>query len=118
MSVHEIKKKSYVVDIDGTLCTETGGNYSFAEPIDENIALINDLYDAGATIVLHTARGMKRFNNDVAAVYASLYSVTAKQLERWDVKYDKLIMGKPVGTYVDEDALTIDGLKEVITNVK
>ena len=118
MSVHEIKKKSYVVDIDGTLCTETGGNYSYATPIDENVALINDLYDTGATIILHTARGMKRFNNDVAAVYASLYSVTAKQLGQWGVKYDKLIMGKPVGTYVDEDALTIDSLREKIIDVE
>ena len=116
MSVHEIKKKSYVVDIDGTLCTETGGNYFSAEPLEKNITLINELYVSGATIILHTARGMKRFNNDIAAVYASLYTVTVDQLARWDVKYDKLIMGKPVGTHVDQDALTIDDLRKVSNN--
>ena len=112
MSTHEIGKKSYVVDIDGTLCTETGGNYAYAKPLDANIVVINDLYDSGATIALHTARGMKRFNNDITAVYENLYVLTTNQLEEWGVKYDKLIMGKPVGTYVDEDAVTIVGLQK------
>jgi hypothetical protein len=114
MGSYEVGKKSYVVDIDGTLCTETGGNYLQAIPLYDNITSINELYETGVNVILHTARGMKRFNNDVAAVYENLYSLTTEQLTAWGVKYDKLILGKPVGTYVDEDALTISGLKEML----
>jgi hypothetical protein len=59
---------------------------------------------------------MKRFNNDVAAVYQNLYDLTTTQLKRWGVKYDKLIMGKPYGTQVDIDALTPAQAKNYIEN--
>ena len=47
----------YIVDIDGTICTNTSGEYEKAEPIMENIETINSLYDAGNTIIYWTARG-------------------------------------------------------------
>lgn len=105
-----INKKSYVFDLDGTLCTETYGYYHNAEPIYNNISILNKLHDCGHEIIVHTARGMKRFNNDVAAVYDNLFDITRQQLLLWNVKYDKLIMGKPYGTYVDNDAKTIEDI--------
>ena len=39
------KLKSIVVDIDNTICTQTYGDYSKAEPFPERIEIINDLYD-------------------------------------------------------------------------
>ena len=61
-------------------------------------------------LIIHTARGMKRFNNDVALVYQNLYEMTLNQLKKWGVKFDKLIMGKPMGTYVDSDCKTMENL--------
>jgi hypothetical protein len=116
MNVLPVGRKSWVWDIDGTICTETGGNYQNCEPIHGAIETINRLYERGDEIVLHTARGMKRFNNDVAAVYQNLYDLTTTQLKRWGVKYDKLIMGKPYGTQVDIDALTPAQAKNYIEN--
>ena len=52
---------TYVFDIDGTICTKvTDGDYSKAEPIQDRIDLVNNLYDEGHTIVFQTARGMGR----------------------------------------------------------
>lgn len=107
MNVLPVGRKSWVWDIDGTICTETGGNYHLCLPIPEAIAILNQQHDRGDEIVLHTARGMKRFNNDVAAVYQNLYELTKKQLDDWGVRYDKLIMGKPYGTLVDSDAVRV-----------
>jgi hypothetical protein len=106
----EYNRKRYVVDIDGTICTETRGFYQNAKPIGHAIKLINELYDEGAEIIFHTARGMVRFNNDIAKVYDNLFSLTQQQLKEWGVKYDKLILGKPAGTYIDNKMETINGM--------
>lgn len=111
MNVLPVAKKSWVWDIDGTICTETGGNYHLCEPFPEAIAMLNRFHDRGDEVVLHTARGMKRFNNDVAMVYQNLYELTKKQLAEWGVRYDKLIMGKPYGTLVDSDAIKVSELE-------
>ena len=40
-----------LVDIDGTICSNTNGEYHEAIPNEENINKINKLYDEGNTIV-------------------------------------------------------------------
>jgi hypothetical protein len=110
MNVLPIAKKVWVWDIDGTICTETGGNYHLCEPFEDAIKKLNILHDRGDEVILHTARGMKRFNNDVTVVYQNLYELTKKQLDDWGVRYDKLIMGKPYGTLVDADAIRVSDL--------
>jgi ATP-grasp in the biosynthetic pathway with Ter operon len=112
MNVLPVGRRAWVWDIDGTICTETGGNYHLCVPIPGVIDLINEQHARGDEVVLHTARGMKRFNNDVAAVYQNLYELTKKQLDEWGVRYDKLIMGKPYGTPVDSDAVRVSDLKK------
>ena len=49
--------KIYYVDIDGTICNNTNGMYSKAQPIKENINTVNTLYDNGNTIIYWTAEG-------------------------------------------------------------
>ena len=65
------KIKTYVVDIDNTICTQTYGDYSKAKPYQDRINKINDLYDAGHKIIYFTARGMGRTNDD--QVYPMLF---------------------------------------------
>ena len=74
----------YYVDIDGTICTITNGDYEKAEPYTENIEKINALHDAGHTIVYWTARG--------AVSGANWTILTAQQLETWGAKYSELRM--------------------------
>ena len=49
--------KTYCFDVDGTICSNTDGDYEAAEAFPEIIERINSLYDSGATIYFQTARG-------------------------------------------------------------
>ena len=55
--------KTYVIDIDGTICTKNcelkGSDYSDSKPIYSRIDKINKLYDEGHKIIYLTARGME-----------------------------------------------------------
>ena len=95
---------TYVVDIDGTLCTLTAdGDYNKAEPREDRIKKINKLYSEGNTIVLHTARGMGRFEGNRWKCHNEFFFFTEKQLHRWGVRYHKLVMGKPSGDFYIDD---------------
>jgi len=94
---------TYVFDIDGTICSNTDGDYGSAVPIKERIDKINKLYDDGNTILFHTARGMGRTGNDSLMSHRLFYFLTEAQLSDWGVKYHKLFMGKPSGNlYIDD----------------
>jgi len=88
----------YCFDIDGTLCSNTDGDYSKAQPFYEVIAQVNRLYDEGHRILLYTARG--------ATTGIDWREATKRQLEEWDVHYHALFMGKPTADiYIDDKAL-------------
>ena len=93
----------YVFDIDGTICSNTNGNYEEAEPYMDRISKINDLYGDGHKIIFFTARGMGRSNNDVDFAYENFYDITYNQLIKWKVKFHDLFLGKPEGNiYIDD----------------
>ena len=94
----------YVFDIDGTICTKAVQlDYETSTPLKGRIAVVNKLYDNGNTIIFQTARGMGRFENDAPKAIKTFYEMTAKQLERWGVKYHDLFLGKPAGDiYIDD----------------
>lgn len=92
-----------VFDLDGTLCTDTGGEYSLAKPIVDRIAIVNLRYEAGDHITIMTARGMGRTNDRVELAKDLFEDLTKKQLHDWGVKYHRLILGKPsADLYVDD----------------
>ena len=94
---------TYVFDIDGTICTLSEGEYQNAEPIQDRIDIINELYDEGNTIIFHTARGMGRTKNSALLAERLFKHLTMHQLDEWGVKYHKLFMGKPSGDiYIDD----------------
>jgi hypothetical protein len=96
-------KLTYVFDIDGTLCTLSDGKYEDTLPIVPRINLVNELYNKGHTIILNTARGMGRTNNDSQAAEIMFRKLTEEQLKKWGVKYHSLFMGKPSGDiYIDD----------------
>lgn len=79
--------KIYSFDIDGTICSNTYGEYEKAIPFKERILHVNKLYNSGNTINLFTARGS---NTGI-----DWYDFTKNQLSSWGVLYHKLILGKP-----------------------
>jgi len=99
----------YCFDIDGTICSHYDGDYINSKPISKRINLVNELYDAGNTIYLLTARGMGRTNNDQIGAYKCMYTMTEKQLEEWGVKYHQLFMGKPdADLFIDDKGMKDD----------
>ena len=96
----------YVIDIDGTICTNTDGDYEKAIPYKDRIQKINKLYDDGNIIIYFTARGMNTFNGDVIKSKEKWYDFTKLQLINWDVKFNELILGKPQGDlYIDDKGI-------------
>ena len=54
------KKLVYCFDIDGVICSTNDNDYKNSEPIHKSIKKINELYFAGNTILIFTARFMGR----------------------------------------------------------
>ena len=91
---------TYCFDIDGTLCTNTEGDYESAKPLPEVINRVNALRAAGHKILLYTARG--------STTGISWKAVTERQLADWGVGYEALFFGKPTADlYVDDKAVNV-----------
>ena len=86
----------YCFDLDGTLCSNTDGNYSEAEPFLDRISYLNDLHRAGHKIIIETARG--------SVTGIEWHEVTRSQLLLWGVLYDELRTGIKYNAdvYVDD----------------
>jgi D-sedoheptulose 7-phosphate isomerase len=86
---------TYLIDLDGTLCTNTFGEYEKAEPIYSAIARINKYYDDGIHIKIYTARG--------SGTGINWREISESQLQQWGVKYNELILGKPEADVIIDD---------------
>ena len=85
-------KKTYVFDIDGTICKTQGSDYRESEPIQSRIDKVNKLYDQGHTVIMLTARGMGRTNQNEMESYRLMYHFTYQQISTWGVKFHKLML--------------------------
>jgi capsule biosynthesis phosphatase len=68
------------------------------------------MYDAGHTIVLSTARGMRTYDGNVKKVKEKVQPVLEEWLQANGVKYHRLDMGKSWGEnpiYVDNRNLSV-----------
>lgn len=89
---------TYCFDIDGTLCSNTEGDYEAAQPYPDVVAQVNRLYDEGHTIMLLTARG--------STTGIDWRPTTERQMVEWGVRYHVLFLGKPsADVYVDDKAI-------------
>jgi hypothetical protein len=104
-------KRKIIVDLDDTLLLypdsdlepeqrEAQERYPDAMPNNEEIEILNRLYDAGNVIIIYTGRGWHN------------YHLTVGQLIVFGIKYHELLMGKPTGIWVDKDFKT--SLKDII----
>jgi len=96
---------TYVFDLDNTLVTYPviHGDYSTVKPISKMINLVKKLKENGHYIIIYTARRMKTHAGKVGAVIKDIGRVTLDTLEKFDIPYDELIFGKPLGDiYIDD----------------
>lgn len=102
--INDLKVLIYEVDLDGTLCSNTYGDYFNALPIYDNINKVNKLFDNGNIININTGRG--------STTGINWYDMTELQLKEWGVKYHTLTVGKkPYYDYIIDDK-AINSLKE------
>jgi hypothetical protein len=78
--------KTYYIDIDGTICTNTDGDYESAVPFKDRIDEFNELVKDNH-VVYWTSRGV--------TTGIDWTELTTKQLQYWGVKYHELRLGKP-----------------------
>lgn len=102
--------KIYEVDLDGTLCTNTYGDYKDAFPLYNNIQKVNRLYDGGNTININTGRG--------AITGIDWRELTKSQLEEWGIKYHSLTIGEKPYYDVIIDDKAINAIEENWRNVQ
>lgn len=99
----------YIVDIDGTICNNTYGDYQSAKPYRDRIAYFNRLYDEGHEIHYWTARGGNSGKDWTA--------LTKQQFAIWQIKYTSLQLGKPVyDVWIDDKAFNCDTFFEEINS--
>lgn len=90
-----------LVDVDGTICTNTNGDYINAEPIRHRINYFNTLYELGHEIHYWTARG-----GNSGKDWSEL---TKKQFIEWEVKHTTLKFNKPVyDLWIDDKAHNVE----------
>lgn len=102
-----------VIDLDDTITiNQTETEYSDKTP---NVALIQKLRDyksAGFEIAIYTSRNMRTFSNSIGLITANTVPVIIDWLQRHDVPFDELHVGKPwcgtEGFYVDDRAIRPD----------
>ena len=94
---------TYVFDIDGTLCTNTYGDYENAQPFLERIEKVNKLFNEGNTIILFTARGMGRTENNSKAAQRMFFDMTLEQVNKWGISHHSLMLGKPAADFYIDD---------------
>ena len=87
----------YIIDVDGTICTNTYGDYENATPFPARIQKLNRLYDEGNEIHYWTARG--------SSSGLDWSELTHKQIKQWGCKYHSISLGKPsYDVWVDDKA--------------
>jgi len=108
--------KTFCFDLDGVICTNTWGNYKEAKPISKSIKKINLLFDEGNNIIIFTSRFMTKCEGDITKVNKVGYDFTYNQLKSWDLKFNKLILGKPSYDMIIDDKsfnYSDDWIKEI-----
>ena len=105
-----MQTKKIIIDIDNTLTINNSSlNYKTKLPRLDVIERISIYRELGYEIILHTARNMKTYGGDISKINKNTLPIIIEWLEKHNVEYDGLIVGKPWcgegGFYVDDRAI-------------
>jgi len=101
-----MENKIYCFDIDDTILfseCDKNGEYKLLCHNTELVKKINELYNNGDTIILHTGRHWNHLR------------ITIDQLQKVGVKYHTVVPGKPFADlYIDDKGITPQKFLELI----
>ncbi len=105
-------------DLDNTLCEnrQAGQEYKDVLPKEGAVEYLQSLRDKGHYIIIHTARNMVTYNNNLGQIIANQAPVVIDWLKKYNFVYDELLFGKPHADYfVDDKGIrftTFENLKQ------
>ena len=102
LNLSKFKKKD-CFDLDGVICKTKKNYYTKSKPIKSSIKVINKLYDEGNYIFIYTSRFMGRSKENIKLANKKGYELTLNQLKKWNLKFHKLLMGKPSYDVIIDD---------------
>lgn len=104
--------KQIIVDLDNTITIHSARPYAEMEPNLDVINMLRAYKAKGFGIVIHTARNMRTYENNVGKIVANTVPIIIDWLTKHDVPYDEIRVGKPWcgkgGFYVDDKAIRPD----------
>jgi capsule biosynthesis phosphatase len=101
--------KILCVDVDDTICFTQNRDYERSVPNQPVIEKLREARSLGYTIILHTARGQGRSNNNVHLVADEVMDEVEAFCARFDVPYDSIVLNKPLAiAYIDDKAMRPD----------
>lgn len=103
--------KRYCFDLDGTICYTKlpDEEYINVKPIPGAVEYLQKLKADGNYIIIHTARNMKTYNNNIGQIIANQSSVVIEWLKKHEIPFDELHFGKPLADfYIDDKAIRFE----------
>lgn len=101
--------KRLIFDLDGTICFATNGDYINATPNHQVIEVLRSYKDNGFEIIISTSRNIRTYDGNVGKINANTLPIIIKWLEKNNVPYDEIYVGKPwcgfEGFYIDDKAI-------------
>jgi len=101
--------KRIIIDLDETLTIGSDAEYSDASPNTKVIRALREYRARGYEIAINTSRNMRTFEGCVGKINVHTLPVILDWLQRHDVPYDEVYVGKPWcgkdGFYVDDRAI-------------
>jgi len=99
------------MDVDGTLCIKKRPDQSYDEvqPNPPVVERLREYRENGFYVILATSRNMNSYDGNIGLITANTAKVLMGWLDRHDIPYDELHVGKPWagrdGFYVDDRAV-------------
>ena len=118
--------KRIIIDLDGTITARETSDYDGVLPNDGVIERLREYRERGFEIVILTSRNMRTYDGNVGKINVHTLPKIIDWLERHDVPYDEIHVGKPWcgydGFYVDDKTvrpsefarLGYDGVRELL----
>jgi capsule biosynthesis phosphatase len=93
------RERCIVMDVDSTLCAKKNPKQSYddVEPITEVIAALREYRSQGFYVIITTSRNMNTYNGNIGLITARTAKTLMAWLDRHNVPYDELYVGKPWG---------------------
>jgi capsule biosynthesis phosphatase len=105
------RERCIVMDVDGTLCEKKmpDQSYEAVAPVEAMVERLREYRANGFYVILATSRNMNTYNGNIGLITANTAKTLLAWLDRHNVPYDELYIGKPWGGrggfYVDDKAV-------------